>query len=173
MYLTDFREQCLKDIITQLAPGLFKKVTGLEVKGFDLLVSLEVYNYSLMNDAVYKLCRYEDASMSYTGIEKHEYDARVGLFNTSSSREDYKNMKRRDSLLDVNRYAVGPASVDVSDAKSSPAKNERHELSPKHAAPSATTMVSKPESAPTPTDQPKIHQTPLRNLSTCVSPRKN
>ena len=29
MYLTDFREQCLKDIITQLEPGLFKKVTGL------------------------------------------------------------------------------------------------------------------------------------------------
>lgn len=154
MYLTNFREQCLKDIITQLEPGLFKKVTGLEVKGFDLLVSLEVFNDSLMNDAVYKLCRYEDASMSYTGIEKHEYDARVGLFNTSSSREDYKNMKRRDSLLDVNRYAVGPASVDASDAKSSPAKNERHELSPKHAAPGATTMVSKPESAPTPTDQP-------------------
>lgn len=29
MYLTDYRESCLKDVITQLEPGLFKKVTVL------------------------------------------------------------------------------------------------------------------------------------------------
>lgn len=29
MYLTDYREHSMKDIITQLEPGLFKKVTGL------------------------------------------------------------------------------------------------------------------------------------------------
>jgi hypothetical protein len=29
MYLTDYRERSLKDVITQLEPGLFKKVTGL------------------------------------------------------------------------------------------------------------------------------------------------
>ena len=38
MYLTDYWEQCLKDVITQLKPGLFKKVTGLDVKDFELLV---------------------------------------------------------------------------------------------------------------------------------------
>jgi hypothetical protein len=27
MYLTDYRERCLKDVVTQLEPGLFKKVT--------------------------------------------------------------------------------------------------------------------------------------------------
>ena len=32
MYLTDYRERCLKDIITQLEPALFKKVTGLAMK---------------------------------------------------------------------------------------------------------------------------------------------
>lgn len=42
MYLTDYRERCLKDVITQLEPGLFKKVTGLSVKDFELLVSLGV-----------------------------------------------------------------------------------------------------------------------------------
>lgn len=68
MYLTDYRERCLKDVITQLEPGLFKKVTGLSVKDFELLVSLGVFNDSLMNDAVYKFKRYEDASLSYTGI---------------------------------------------------------------------------------------------------------
>lgn len=40
MYLTDNREYCLKDVITQLEPDLFKKVTGLNVKDFELLVPL-------------------------------------------------------------------------------------------------------------------------------------
>lgn len=97
MYLTDYREQCLKDVITQLEPGLFKKVTGLEVHDFELLVSLGVFNDAVMNDAVYKFRRYEDASLSYTGIERHSYDASVGLFDTALSREDYEEMKLRDS----------------------------------------------------------------------------
>jgi hypothetical protein len=67
MYLTDYRERSLKDIITQLEPGLFKKVTGLVVKDFELLVSLGVFNSALMNDAVYKFKRYEDASLVYVG----------------------------------------------------------------------------------------------------------
>ena len=81
MYLTDYRERTLKDVITQLEPGLFKKVTGLTVKDFELLVSLGVFNSSLMNDAVYKFKRYEDASLSYTGINKHEGED-IGLYDT-------------------------------------------------------------------------------------------
>ena len=87
MYLTDYRERSLKDVITQLEPGLFKKVTGLSVEDFDLLVSLNVFNSSLMNDAVYKFKRYEDASLSYTGINKHEGED-VGLFDTTISPDD-------------------------------------------------------------------------------------
>lgn len=90
MYLTDYRERSLKDIITQLEPGLFKKVTGLTVKDFELLVSLGVFNSALMNDAVYKFKRYEDASLSYIGISKHEDDG-VGLFDTVLSRADYRS----------------------------------------------------------------------------------
>jgi hypothetical protein len=88
MYLTDYRERCLKDVITQLEPGLFKKVTGLTVKDFELLVSLGVFNSALMNDAVYKFKRYEDASLSYTGINKHEGEE-IGLYDTVLSQEDY------------------------------------------------------------------------------------
>ena len=61
MYLTDYRERCLKDVITQLEPGLFKKVTGLEVKDFELLCSLNVFNASLMNEAIFSFKRYEDS----------------------------------------------------------------------------------------------------------------
>jgi hypothetical protein len=71
MYLTDFREYSLTDVIRQLEPDLFRKVTGLTLKDFDLLVSLGVFNRDLMNDAVYKFKRYEDSSLEYTGINTH------------------------------------------------------------------------------------------------------
>ena len=87
MYLTDYRERCLKDVIAQLEPALFKKVTGLTVKDFELLVSLDVFNSALMNDAVFKFKRYEDSSLTYTGIDKHEGEA-VGLYDTALTRDE-------------------------------------------------------------------------------------
>jgi len=87
MYLTDYRERCLKDIITQLEPALFKKVTGLKISDFDLLVSLNVFNSALMNDAVYKFKRYEDASLSYSGINKHQ-ESDIGLYDTVLNHND-------------------------------------------------------------------------------------
>ena len=92
MYLTDFREHSLKDVITQLEPGLFKKVTGLTVEDFTLLVSIGIFNDSLMNEAVYNFKRYEDASLEYTGISKHMDDDNVGLFSTVISKEEYQEM---------------------------------------------------------------------------------
>ena len=89
MYLTDYRERSLKDVITQLEPALFKKVTGLNVKDFELLVSLGVFNSSLMNDAVYKFKRYEDASLSYSGINKHP-EEKIGLYDTVISANEFK-----------------------------------------------------------------------------------
>lgn len=88
MYLTDYRERALKDVITQLEPGLFKKVTGLSVADFEMLVSLGLFNNALMNDAIWKFKRYEDASLEYTGINKHIGED-VGLYDTVLSREDY------------------------------------------------------------------------------------
>jgi hypothetical protein len=89
MYLTDYRERSLKDVITQLEPDLFRKVTGLTQKDFELLVSLGVFNSALMNDAVYKFKRYEDASLEYTGIKKHAGE-NIGLYDTVLSAEDYR-----------------------------------------------------------------------------------
>jgi len=89
MYLTDYRERTLRDVITQLEPGLFKKVTGLTVKDFELLVSLGVFNSELMNDAVYKFKRYEDPSLVYTAINRHERED-IGLYDTVLRRSDYE-----------------------------------------------------------------------------------
>lgn len=92
MYLTDFREYSLKDVITQFEPGLFKKVTGLTVKDFEMLVSIGIFNDSLMNSAVYNFKRYEDASLEYTGISRHKDDENVGLFSSVISKEEYDDM---------------------------------------------------------------------------------
>jgi hypothetical protein len=92
MYLTDYREYSLEDVITQLEPKLFRKVTGLDVKDFNLLCSLNVFNASLMNDAVYKFKRYEDASLVYTGLTSRHEGEGVGLFDTVLSAEEYKEL---------------------------------------------------------------------------------
>ena len=91
MYLTDYRERSLRDVITQLEPGLFKKVTGLDVKDFELLCSLGVFNASLMNDAIFKFKRYEDSSLSYTGIDKHQGED-IGGWDTVIRREEYAQL---------------------------------------------------------------------------------
>jgi len=91
MYLTDYRERSLKDVITQLEPGLFKKVTGLDVKDFELLCSLGVFNANLMNDAIFKFKRYEDSSLSYTGIDKHE-GKDIGGWDTVIKRAEYDQL---------------------------------------------------------------------------------
>ena len=87
MYLTDFRENTLQDVITRLEPDLFVVVTGLTVKDFHLLVRLKVFNTEQMNQAVFAFRRYEDASLRYTGIESHEVIAHYGLYDTVVGRE--------------------------------------------------------------------------------------
>jgi hypothetical protein len=64
----------------KLEPGLFKKVTGLDVQDFELLLSLGVFNSSLMNDAIFKFKVTEDASLNYSGIDNN--DDKYGLFDT-------------------------------------------------------------------------------------------
>ena len=91
MYLTDEREQTLMDVITKVEPALFKKVTGITVKDFDKLVHIGVFNSSAMNEAVAAFRRYEESSLSYTGIDKH-YGEKVGLWDISVKREELTSM---------------------------------------------------------------------------------
>lgn len=114
MYLTDYREYSLKDVITQLEPGLFKAVTGLKIKDFELLVSLGVFNDAVMNEAVYKFKRYEDSSLNYSGIDKHINDKNVGLFSTAISKEDYESMSNQQK---ASMYSPNKKDIDNSFAK--------------------------------------------------------
>ncbi|OJY89840.1 MAG: restriction endonuclease [Lysobacterales bacterium 63-13] len=87
MYLTDFRENTLQDVITKIEPDLFRIVTGLTVKDFHLLVRLKVFNTEQMNQAVFAFRRYEDASLRYTGIESHKGLTHYGLYDTVVAKE--------------------------------------------------------------------------------------
>ncbi len=129
MYLTDYREMSLKDVITQLEPGLFKKVTGLDVKDFELLVSLNVFNAALMNDAIFKFKRYEDASLSYTGINRHEGED-IGGWDTVIKRSEYESLFYNQQLTmnDVNMGDVDNLDVydyDLNHKKDSSALNTK------------------------------------------------
>ena len=87
MYLTDFRENTLRDVITKLEPELFLTVTGLTVEDFHLLVQLRVFNTEQMNGAVFAFRRYEDASLRYTGIDSHDGLSHYGLYDTVVAKE--------------------------------------------------------------------------------------
>ncbi|GAB1422277.1 DEAD/DEAH box helicase family protein [Anaerolineales bacterium] len=87
MYLTDFRENTLQDVITKLEPELFRTVTGLTVNDFHMLVTLKVFNTEQMNQAVFAFRRYEDASLRYVGIESHPGLTHYGLYDTVVARE--------------------------------------------------------------------------------------
>lgn len=91
MYLTDEREKCLKDVITEISPQLFKKVTGLNVKDFETLCTMGLFNSNLMNQAIYQFKRYEDSSLVYTGIDAHNEDE-IGGWDTSIRREEYNRL---------------------------------------------------------------------------------
>ena len=83
MYLTDYREESLEDVIRKLEPSLFERVTGLTIDDFDLLLRVGVFNRAQMNDAILKFRRYEDASLAYTGVNRHAADTRIGLMDST------------------------------------------------------------------------------------------
>lgn len=127
MYLTDYRERCLKDVITQLEPGLFKKVTGLNVEDFNLLCSLGVFNAPLMNDAIFKFKRYEDASLSYTGINRHANDE-VGGWDTTIRKAEYEKLfyNQQSSMTDIDATAYLPKveAVEVKRVEAKPIESK-------------------------------------------------
>lgn len=98
MYLTDFREICLKDVITQLEPELFHKVTGLYVDDFELLLNIGLFNSSLMNDAIYKFRRYEEHSLDYTGLDMRA-GQQIGGWDTSISEEELRHLYGSPDIL--------------------------------------------------------------------------
>lgn len=136
MYLTDYRERSLKDIITQLEPELFKRVTGLNEKDFDLLCSIGVFNANLMNDAIFKFKRYEDSSLSYTGIDKNA-DKDVGGWDTVLKRAEYEKLfyNQQDTMAKVPVAAVPAPTVEEPKKQEKPMPTQDEATKPISATP--------------------------------------
>ena len=86
MYLTDFREATLKDVIELLEPELFKKVTNLSIADFQALCDIGVFNATTMDSAIFAFRRFENASLHYAG-GGHEQEI-YGGFDSYASAED-------------------------------------------------------------------------------------
>lgn len=83
MYLTDFREETLKDVITKLEPELFERVTNLNVSDFELLCKIGIFNVGIMDSAVYQFRRFEDASLDYIYARSRDENEVFGGFINS------------------------------------------------------------------------------------------
>lgn len=172
MYLTDYRERTLKDVITQLEPGLFKKVTGLDVPDFEMLCTLGVFNASLMNDAIFKFKRYEDSSLSYTGIDKHE-GMDVGGWDTVLKKAEYEELfynqqatmeapavEQPETVIDV------PVSKPVSKVTPISNKPKNTYVTGQYGVkPSASMVAEKPAPYGVKPQQPKKEDEPKVDLS--------
>lgn len=112
MYLTDYREQTIKDVITQIEPELFKKVTGLSVKDFDVLCSIGLFDPEKMNQGIFGFRKYENSSLNYTGIDKHEGEA-IGGWDTVLRREEYEALysKQQATISDLSDTIASAAET--------------------------------------------------------------
>ncbi|MGN0653578.1 MAG: GIY-YIG nuclease family protein [Oscillospiraceae bacterium] len=125
MYLTDFREQTIKDVITQLEPDLFKKVTGLTVKDFDNLCEIGLFDPEKMNQGIFGFRRYENSSLNYTGIDMHDGED-VGGWDTVLKREEfdalYASQQATLSLQSAIMSAIDESDEDDASKKTVTAK---------------------------------------------------
>lgn len=133
MYLTDYREYTIKDVITQIEPELFKKVTGLNVKDFEILNEIGLFDPEKMNQGIFGFRKYENSSLSYTGIDMHEGED-IGGWDTVLRREEYEAL-----------YAKQQASMDMPNFVEIITPQEEVKVeTPKTVAPSTTLVEEKP-----------------------------
>lgn len=86
MYLTDFREEALVDVIESLDTQLFERVTGLMLDDFHKLSRIGVFHQGNMNDAIWQFRLFERASLNYLGVASDESgEWTVGLWDRSVS----------------------------------------------------------------------------------------
>lgn len=123
MYLTDYREQTIKDVITQIEPELFKKVTGLSVKDFDVLCSIGLFDPEKMNQGIFGFRKYENSSLNYTGIDKHEGES-IGGWDTVLRREEYEALysKRQATVTDLSDAIISATETKTAPESSASSK---------------------------------------------------
>ena len=130
MYLTDYREQTIKDVITQLEPDLFKKVTGLSVKDFDVLCDIGLFDPEKMNQGIFGFRRYENSSLNYTGIDMHEGED-IGGWDTVLRRDEYNALYANQQATLSLQSALLDSAEEESEIVSKLAENKPITPAPK------------------------------------------
>ena len=87
MYLTDYREETLEDVITQIDKKLFTKVTNITQPVFRKLVSIGVFPRSKMNKHVLSFRNVENNSLEYLGVDSHISD-KIGGWDVKINKSD-------------------------------------------------------------------------------------
>jgi hypothetical protein len=88
MYLTDYREETLKDVITNIEPELFIKVTGLNIDDFEKMCEIGVFNSQNINSAIFAFKRFEEYSLVYAGGKELKGSDMVGGFDAKVRRDE-------------------------------------------------------------------------------------
>lgn len=94
MYLTDEREVGLKDVIENIEPALFTRVTGLSIDNFKTLCELNVFHSGNLNSAIFAFKNYEEGSLSYAGNSKATET--IGGWDTTLPREEALGLVRAE-----------------------------------------------------------------------------
>lgn len=87
MYLTDFREEALVDVIRSLDPELFTRVTGLTISDFDMLNEAGLFNARHMDAAIWAFRQFELASLSYASSNGPAEPRSVGRWAVAAKSE--------------------------------------------------------------------------------------
>ena len=133
MYLTDAREKSLKEVILQIESDLFKRVTGITIPEFKLLTDIGMFDTDKMNDAVWRFKRYEDASLEYTGINRHADDTEIGLFDKTITRAEYESKKVAEEPEHINAtantFTYVPPAQETKPVEQKPKPSEKEKVS--------------------------------------------
>lgn len=89
MYLTDYREKTLKDLIMNIESELFIKTTGLTIDDFEKMCEVGVFNSSNINSAIFAFKRFEDYSLIYAGGKELSDDEIIGGFDSKITRGEF------------------------------------------------------------------------------------
>jgi hypothetical protein len=142
MYLTEYREQTLKDIITKLEPELFKKVTGLGVETFDALCEIGLFDPEKMNQGIFGFRRYESSSLNYAGIDMHEGED-VGGWDTVLKRQEFDELYANQQASMTIESAILSAFSEVTEEKVAEAKPVASKPVTQATAPNTNTITQR------------------------------
>lgn len=157
MYLTDYREQTIQDVIKKLEPELFRKVTGLSVDVFEVLCDeIGLFDSEKMNQGIFGFRKYENSSLNYTGIDMHEGED-IGGWDTTLRRDEFNALYagQQATLSLESAILSGFDNIPTAIPSTKPKAPIKPSVSPSTTVKPVTTVTPKPETQSVIPQKPK------------------